>query len=108
MRLIGFIEGKLIHRVIKLSDHWLLYYEKGDKEDDIRAADFTNYGEFFNPESGDKINIFGLMNFELIDDQDVIIFDSKNRITDFDLAIQYHAFKNLLSGDLDNNVSLKN
>lgn len=108
MRLIGFIQDKPISRVEFLSDSWILYYEREDKEDEIRAANFTNYGKFFDLDTGDEILISNLLNFEIVNENNVLIFNSKDKISDFDLAVQYKLFQTLLNSDSDDNVSLKN
>jgi len=108
MKVVGFIQGKLINKVEFLSDSWIIYYESGDKEDEVRAANFVNFGKFFSLDSGDEIKISNLLNFELVNEGNISIFDSKDKITDFDLAVQYKLFQTILNSNSDDNVSLKN
>ena len=108
MRITGFIQDQPISKIEYLSDTWILYYQIGDKEDEIRAASFVLYGKFFDLSSGEEIKIANLLNFEIVDERNIVIFNSKDRVSDFDLAVQYKMFQTLLNDNLNDDVSLKN
>lgn len=108
MKIIGFIEDKLINKIVYLSDNWILYYEKNDDESEIRAANYNRFGKFFDLDSGETIPISNLLNFELVNDTNMVIFDSKDKVSDFDLAVQYRFFQSILNGENGIDQTLKN
>lgn len=96
MQLMAFVEDKIVDDILSLSDSYMLYYHEEDKyESDLNACNHTKYGEFFDLSSGNRISIAGLMNFEIVNANQDIIFKSSDMCSDHDVILQYGIFSNL-------------
>ena len=100
MKLIGFVNDKVIDSVMSMSESYMLFYHEDDMyENDVRAVNHTKWVEFFDMGSGNPISITGLMNFEIVNGKNQVVFSSDESISDDEMVFQYGIIKTQMEDD---------
>lgn len=100
MQIVGFVDDTIIDSVFLISETYMLFYFEDDKfEEDIRAVNHIKYAKFYELETANEILITGLLNYEILNVDRNIIFESVKTIKDEELIIKYGFIKTQLANN---------